>query len=205
MERQNYYQVLGIGRHASLQEIKTAFRRLAKDCHPDRSGGGDVRRFHLLTEAYRTLSEPRTRAVYDAGLPIQAWPDSPRTEPSPLGDMDGMPWEDDLWDILSSAQGYAPDDLPPDAELSISQQQAKVGGHLSLKLPMSKACPACGGTGRGTLGLCPQCRGRRVYNVMYELEMDLEPNTKDGDLITLPAEEGEQSLRILIRVDDSPD
>lgn len=59
----DYYEVLGVRRDASAAEIRSAYRALAKAMHPD--AGGTVSRFQLLSEAYRTLQDPRSRADYD--------------------------------------------------------------------------------------------------------------------------------------------
>ena len=60
----DYYEVLGVGKAASVTEIKTAYRRLAKSHHPD--AGGSALTFQLVREAYDTLSDPMRRAGYDA-------------------------------------------------------------------------------------------------------------------------------------------
>jgi len=67
MAKQCYYEVLGIDRGAGDSEIKTAFRRLAKECHPDRHGGDPTAedRFKIVNEAYEILKDPQRRAAYD--------------------------------------------------------------------------------------------------------------------------------------------
>ncbi len=59
----DYYQILGVARTASDAEIKTAYRRLASQHHPDK--GGDTKKFQEVEEAYRVLSNPNTRAEHD--------------------------------------------------------------------------------------------------------------------------------------------
>jgi molecular chaperone DnaJ len=67
MAKRDYYDVLGIGKGASDQEIKAAFRRLAKECHPDRCNGdrNSETRFKEVNEAYEALKDPQRRAAYD--------------------------------------------------------------------------------------------------------------------------------------------
>ena len=66
----DYYKVLGVKRAATASEIKTAYRRLARQRHPDVAGGTEkaAREFALISLAYRTLSDPQERAHYDNQL-----------------------------------------------------------------------------------------------------------------------------------------
>src|ERR671911_1231849 len=65
----NYYDVLGVPREASQEEIRQAYRSLAKDRHPDRAGGSREE-FSLLQEAYAVLSDPNRRRQHDEALDL---------------------------------------------------------------------------------------------------------------------------------------
>ena len=65
----NYYEVLGVPRNASQSEIKNAYRRLAKDRHPDRPGGNEAE-FSRLQEAHAVLSDPNRRRQHDEALDL---------------------------------------------------------------------------------------------------------------------------------------
>src|SRR5215510_15582912 len=67
MAKRDYYEVLGLSRGASEHDIKSAFRRLAKDCHPDRNSGDKAseQKFKELNEAYEVLKDPQKRSAYD--------------------------------------------------------------------------------------------------------------------------------------------
>ena len=64
----NYYLVLGVPRTASVGAIRTAFRALVRQYHPDAGAGSSAQRFRDIVEAYETLSDPKRRRDYDASL-----------------------------------------------------------------------------------------------------------------------------------------
>ena len=68
-EQVNYYEVLGVSREASQEEVRNAYRRLAKDRHPDRVGGS-TEEFSLLQEAHAVLSDPNRRRMHDEALDL---------------------------------------------------------------------------------------------------------------------------------------
>src|SRR5918998_3200853 len=68
-DRINYYDVLGVSRNASQSEIKNAYRRLAKERHPDHAGGSE-KEFSLLQEAHAVLSDPNRRRQHDESLDL---------------------------------------------------------------------------------------------------------------------------------------
>src|SRR5918911_1697695 len=65
----NYYEVLGVPREASQEEIRTAYRRLAKERHPDHPSGS-AQEFSLLQEAHAVLSDPNRRRTHDEALDL---------------------------------------------------------------------------------------------------------------------------------------
>lgn len=93
-----YYELLGIDRTASAEEIRTAFRERAKRYHPDGGARGDEARFHRLREAFETLRDPQRRMRYDAeGLRAEQEPEQPAAGAgAPADDPDAAPrpWAD---------------------------------------------------------------------------------------------------------------
>jgi Ca-activated chloride channel family protein len=77
--RQDFYAVLGVSPAASIEEIKAAYRQLARQYHPDASPGDPqaAEHFKVLTEAYRVLGTPQLRAAYDQALRVMAAPPLP--------------------------------------------------------------------------------------------------------------------------------
>jgi molecular chaperone DnaJ len=163
----DFYEVLGVSRKAPADEIKKAYRKLARQYHPDRNRDdpGAEDRFKEVQEAYDTLSDPEKRKQYDAGGMFAGFGGGGR------GFRGGFP--SDLGDIFSTFFGRGGTGTGPqpsrgrdlETEVSLSFGQAMEGTQIAVTVPKAAACATCGGTGArpGTSPkVCPRCGGRGV-------------------------------------------
>ncbi len=166
----DYYDVLGISRSASKDEIRQAFRQKARKLHPDVNNAPDAEeQFKELNEAYQVLSDDQRRAAYDrfghAG--VNGMPGG--------GFSGGIPSMEDLFEELfgsafggfggfGSRRRRGPTrgrDVRYD--LTIDFEQAVFGAEIDIEVPRSETCDVCGGSGArpGTSPrTCPECNGQ---------------------------------------------
>ncbi|MGQ9545609.1 MAG: molecular chaperone DnaJ [Dehalococcoidia bacterium] len=162
--KQDYYQVLGVPRSASDEEIKAAFRRLAKQYHPDRNKEpGAEERFKEINEAYQVLSDPEKRRRYDrygqadieGGLPDFGF--------GGLGDIFEAFWGDVFGTPFKRTAQRAPQKGESlQVHLTLSFEEAVFGCNKEVEVQRIEFCPSCHGIGseRGTNPeSCPECRG----------------------------------------------
>jgi molecular chaperone DnaJ len=175
-ERPDYYKVLGVGKGASDDEIKKAYRKLARKYHPDRNAGDKKaeERFKQISQAHDILSDPDKRKAYDRGSgPFGGFTG---------GGFDPSSFSGGFGDILSDLfgrggaggrnQGGVRGGQPRQArgrdletEVSLNFDQAVNGAQVPLAVPTSQPCPTCHGSGAkpGTVPkVCPVCEGRGV-------------------------------------------
>lgn len=172
-QKRDYYEVLGVGREASDAEIKSAYRRLAMQHHPDRNPNNQeeaAERFKEITEAYSVLADAQKRAAYDryghAGISGGAnWsPDFNSTIFSDFGDIFGDLFGfGDVFGRGERQRGRAAGGVDLRYDLTISLEEAAAGLETKIKIPRWEACPACEGSGakKGSKAInCPTCGGR---------------------------------------------
>lgn len=182
MAKRDYYEILGVSKNASPDELKKAYRRLAIQHHPDR--GGDEANFKELNEAYEVLKDDAKRKRYDqfghAGVGSSAASDG-----APFGGFGGSGAQEfnfdfgdlGLGDIFSSffggsSGGGRRQSRGRDVETSveISFEQAVFGTEVNLHLALEDTCEHCEGTTVEPgyeLKICDQCKGSgQITNVM---------------------------------------
>jgi molecular chaperone DnaJ len=159
----DYYELLGVGRDASDQDVKRAFRRLARELHPDVSEAPDAgERFREVAEAYQVLSNSETREVYDryghAGLRGGGF--TPGSfDFGNLSDIFSAFFGDDLFGGGGARRARGADIA---AEVEIELVEAARGAKRDVPFPVSVECERCGGNGAepGTSpATCPTCGG----------------------------------------------
>jgi len=172
--RPDYYKALGVDKKASADEIKKAYRKLARRYHPDRNPDDKSaeERFKEISQAYDVLGDPDKRKQYDSGT-------GPFATGGPGGGFGGFGNFDfdasSMGDILSNLFGgggrsqrqrsRAERGADLEASVSISFDQAIAGAQVPLSVPMRATCATCHGTGAKpgtTPSVCPRCEGRGI-------------------------------------------
>lgn len=173
--KRDYYEILGVSRSASDEDIKRAFRRLAKQYHPDANSGDDgvAEKFKEIGEAYQVLSDPEKRQMYD-----RYGHSAPFTGMN--GDFAGFGGFADIMEEFFGfgTRGSARRGPQPGSHLkynlTLSFEEAVFGVEKELEIPRLETCPTCQGSGAepGTTPVrCPQCHGtgevRRVQQSIF--------------------------------------
>lgn len=190
-----YYSILGIDCDSDQDEIKAAFRRLAKSEHPD--AGGDPNRFRDIKAAYDILSDPEKRRRYDESLAGMPFRGRPYRTSSPTIISEPVDIFDDIVDVFSRRLGIYPEQKIG-TEFTISGKEARTGVNIELLIPIEKICQKCFGFGTTILSDCPDCRGSGSVMTIKKAYAIIEPGLKNGDVIEIRSAELEISGRIRV-------
>jgi molecular chaperone DnaJ len=174
MSKQDYYEILGVKRNATSEEIKKAYRKLALTYHPDKNPNNPQaeEKFKAAAEAYGILSDPGKRQRYDQlgheGIRQEAYRSSQASAEdifSRYSDIfEGTPFETFF---QSSTQGYSRQGSDLKIKLKLTLQEIANGVTKKVKIKKYVPCESCGGNGaeHGTaLKTCENCKGTGKIN-----------------------------------------
>jgi molecular chaperone DnaJ len=206
MAKRDYYEILGVGRNASQDEVKRAYRQQALKYHPDRNPGSNEaeEKFKEAAEAYSVLGDLEKRSTYDRfgfdGLRGEGFAGFPGFNASVFEEFE---------DILGSFFGFGDffgtrerrtrsypqrgRDLA--LEMEITLEEAAAGTEKEISLSRAERCPACTGSGMepGTRKTaCPTCQGRgqlRYQQGFFTVSRTCSQCHGAGELITAPCRE----------------
>ena len=209
MAEENYYEVLGVERGASQDDIKKAYRRLAMKYHPDRNPGDKAaeEKFKQIGEAYAVLSDEQKRAAYDRFGKAGVDPSAAGAGGFGQGGFSGMKsgdFQSAFGDIFSDlfgggrGRGAGPQGPQPmrgndvSYTLEVSFEDAAHGRKMDIRVPAWDECTSCHGTGcrPGTSKkTCPTCHGAgvvRMSNGLFQVQQTCPQCHGTGEVIADP-------------------
>jgi molecular chaperone DnaJ len=196
--RRDYYDVLGVGHDAGAAELKSAYRRLAMQYHPDRNreDPGAAEKFKEASEAYAVLSDPEKRQRYDrfghAGFGASGGGGFSGFDPTIFADFSDL-----FGDLFGFSTGperrMAGSDLVYRMEITL--KDAAFGVEAPVVVSRLQPCESCGGSGAepGSRPItCPVCRGKGRQRISQGFLMITRPCGEcggDGKVIEKPCRE----------------
>ncbi|MCK5944493.1 MAG: J domain-containing protein [Planctomycetes bacterium] len=208
---QDYYQTLGVSRTASADEIKRAYRKLAKEWHPDRHPESErdevEKKFKAIAEAHEVLSDPEKRKRYDSlganwrhGQEFQGRQGG--IDPEQFAHMFGGAgagrggggfsdfFAQMFGDMFAGGGQRRAHRAPPrgadaEAEIELSVGEALLGGKRAFTFRMRVPCEVCGGEGRLPSGACPACGGLGATNQQKNIELKIPDDVRDRQVLRL--------------------
>jgi curved DNA-binding protein len=212
----DYYEILGVNRNASKDEIRKAYRRLARKHHPDVNPGNKAaeEKFKDLQEAYAVLSDSEKRKRYDqlgsdwnSGAdftPPSGW-ENVRVDFGSFGDMFGRETAgpggggggfSDFFEMLFGgrpearggrrARDFSMRGSDLEAEITLTVQEAHRGAQRVLTLQSVEPCPTCGGSGLANRQVCPTCLGASSVRRPRRITANIPAGVRDGSVVRLP-------------------
>jgi molecular chaperone DnaJ len=196
-QEKDYYRVLGVPEAATADEIKKAYRKLAKKHHPDANPGNKASeaRFKEISEAHSILSDPVKRKQYDrlrkygafAGMGSSRSGGASRSGGTGAGpgaggggsfedlDFSGFGGIGDIFSSIFGGEGARRGDERRGAEsvetiVTIPFRVAALGGKVPIVVPVTESCPTCAGSGAApgaTLTTCTECKGSGQISFGY--------------------------------------
>ncbi len=200
MAKRDFYETLGVSRSADEKELKSAFRKLAMQYHPDRNPGDDEaeRKFKEINEAYDALKDPQTRAAYDQ-FGHAAFEGGGPGGPGGFGPDFSSSMSDIFDDLFGDFMGRRSSGRERGSDLrynlEISLDDAYHGKTAQIRVPTSISCETCGGSGAEpgtTPQTCTTCNGMgkvRASQGFFTIERTCPACQGRGQIITSPCQD----------------
>jgi molecular chaperone DnaJ len=212
MATKDYYKVLGVKKEATEQEIKQAYRRMARKHHPDVNPGDKTAesKFKEINEAYEILSDKEKRSKYDtygdqwqyadqfarsgAGPQQQYWQSGPQAQEFRFedGDLDSI-----FGEFMGGGRRgsrFAQENLDAELAVEVTLEEAYQGTRRIVSLESPEPCATCGGTGKIRNVACSVCRGTGVVSNAKRIEVQIPAGVGDGSRVRI-AGKGRQGRR----------
>jgi molecular chaperone DnaJ len=204
---EDHYTLLGLGRDASLDEIKKAYRQLAMRHHPDRTQNNpqDTEIFKAVAVAFSTLSNPEKRAEYDRLLAAterratkyrargtRTTTSDRRQQTAPFGDI-----------LEEFFQGWDRWPLERDdrvLEITLTSQEAQTGVTVPVNIPWKDQCPLCQGSGLAPFSICSGCRGSGYTHSSRRLTLNIPSGVASGTTQRLCLANNHLSIVVRVKV-----
>jgi molecular chaperone DnaJ len=195
MAEKDYYKILEVGRDASQEEIKKAFRHLARKYHPDIAGKESEDKFKEINEAFQVLSDPEKRSQYDQyGQSAFRHGEFSGSRAQNFDDLFRDFGFGDIFDVFSGmGSGRSRQREPEEGadlkyEMEISLEDSFKGMAMKIEVPGHSECKSCKGTGAkpGFIKTCQQCGGsghvRKVQKTAFIQFMTSGPCDRCGGM-----------------------
>jgi curved DNA-binding protein len=208
----DYYETLGVPRNADQDQIKQAYRKLARKLHPDVNPGDKSaeERFKEINEANEVLSDPEKRRRYDelganwkAGMDFAPPPSGGETfrahageTREPFGGGNRSGGFSDFFDTIFSSRRegagfeFSARGSDVESEVSIRLEEAHRGTKRLLRIPVEELCPSCGGSGVKDGKACPVCRGSGTETKLESFTVNIPKGVQDDSVIRVPGKGG---------------
>jgi curved DNA-binding protein len=227
----DYYDVLGVSRSATEDEIRKEYRKLARKHHPDVNPGDKSaeEKFKDINEAYEVLSDADKRKRYDQLGPN--WKAGADFTPPPSGDNGRVDFGDfseffgreqggggfsDFFESMfggrrgaRAGSGFRMRGADVEAEIALTLEEAHRGVKRTLSFQASEPCPDCKGTGTNDGKTCPTCHGQRTIRNTKTFDVNIPAGVRDGSVIRLagqgePGGDGGPAGDLFLRVRIEP-
>jgi DnaJ-class molecular chaperone len=180
---QDYYRILGVSETADVEEIRSAYRRLAREHHPDVTGDPNDDEFKKVRHAYEMLSDEKRRAqqrrrgIHASGEPLRAVSQPWFADEVAID----FPSVDTLVEAIRrsflEAESFA---RPIHAEVLLTPREAFHGVNVPLDVPVRQTCVRCGGRGETWMEACAACGGSGEASARHQVELLVPAGVRDG-------------------------